>query len=295
MENFYKNVALALEGGGMRGAYTAGVLDVFLDNGIKFGAYAGTSAGATHLCSYLSEQRGRNRRLDVIHSANKRYMSLGNLIRTGDFFEVEYCYHEIPKIIDPFDYETFKKNASISKFYAVATNLETGKAEYLIAKDLSLDEEMDYVRASASLPLMSRIVNCDGKKLLDGGIGDSIPFEAMMQKGYEKQVVVVTQPEGYQKKPNSMIPLFKLLYRKYPNFIEAAKTRHIRYNACLKKLADYVLAGSAFMIRPSESFEISRLEKDKSKLEKLYELGMSDAKKQLPKLFDFLNSNNSME
>lgn len=288
MGKFYKDMALALEGGGMRGAYTAGVLDVFLDNGLKFGGYAGTSAGATHLCSFLSEQRERNKRLDTIHSASKRYMSLGNLIRTGDFFEVDYCYRVIPREVDPFDYAKFRENASLSDFYAVATNLETGGAEYLLTRELDSDEGMDCIRASASLPLMSHIVNLRGMKLLDGGVGDSIPFEAMAAKGFKKQVVVVTQPEGYQKKPNSLIPLFKLIYRKYPKFVEAARNRHERYNQCLKTLEEWNREGKAFMIRPSETFNISRLEKDKSKLVKLYDMGVKDATALMPKLLEFL-------
>ena len=284
----YKNAALVLEGGGMRGAYLSGVLDVMHDNGLKFGGYAGTSAGATHLCSYLSEQRERNRRIDVVHSASKRYMGWGNLLRTGDFFEVEYCYNQIPRVIDPFDFDKFRENATQSEFYAAASNLETGRAEYLLTRDLDKREDMDKIRASASLPLMSHIVEIDGMKLLDGGVADSIPFEIMAKKGFEKQVVIVTQPEGYVKKPNPMIPLFKILYRKYPKFIEAAKTRHIRYNQCLRTLQEWCDRGTAFRIRPSESFEIDRLEKDKSKLVKLYDLGVKDATALLPRLMEFL-------
>ena len=284
----YKKAALVLEGGGMRGAYLSGVLDVMLDNGLKFGGYAGTSAGATHLCNYLSEQRERNRRIDVVHSANKRYMGWSNLIRTGDFFEVEYCYNEIPRVIDPFDFEKFRENAMQSEFYAAATNLETGLAEYLLTRDLDKREDMDKIRASASLPLMSHIVEVDGMKLLDGGVADSIPFEIMAKKGFEKQVVIVTQPEGYVKKPNPMIPLFKIIYRKYPKFIEAARTRHIRYNQCLETLEEWCNRGTTFRIRPSESFKIDRLEKDKSKLVKLYDLGVKDGTALLPKLIEFL-------
>jgi len=292
-ERFYKDVALALEGGGMRGAYTAGVLDVFLDNGLKFGGYAGTSAGATHLCSYLSEQRERNKRLDTVHSASKRYMSFGNLIRTGDFFEVDYCYNVIPREVDPFDFAKFRENAAKSDFYAVATNLETGLAEYLLARDLDKAEDMDCIRASASLPLMSHIVNLRGMKLLDGGVGDSIPFEGMAAKGFARQVVVVTQPEGYRKKPNSLIPLFKVLYRKYPNFVEAARNRHERYNRSLDTLKRRCEEGSAFLVRPSAPFKISRLEKDKSKLVELYDMGVKDATALMPKLLEFLNPSHS--
>ncbi len=284
----YRNAALVLEGGGMRGAYLSGVLDVMHDNGLKFGGYAGTSAGATHLCSYLSEQRDRNRRIDVVHSASKRYMGWGNLIRTGEFFEVDYCYRQIPYVIDPFDFEKFRENAAESEFYAAASNLETGEAAYLLTRDLDTPEGMDRIRASASLPLMSHIVEVDGMKLLDGGVADSIPFEIMAKKGFEKQVVIVTQPEGYVKKPNSLVPLFKIIYRKYPKFIEAVRTRHIRYNECLKTLDEWCSRGTAFRIRPSESFDISRLEKDKSKLARLYDLGVKDATALMPKLKDFL-------
>ena len=284
----FKDIALAVEGGGMRGAYSAGVLDVFLDNGLKFGACAGTSAGATHLCSYLSEQRERNKRLDIIHSASKRYMSWGNLIRTGDFFALDYCYNQIPRVVDPFDFEKFRENAVETKFYTVATNLETGGPEYLLTRDLDKPEDMDRIRASASLPLLSHIVDIDGMKLLDGGVGDSIPFQFFANMGYQKQVVIVTQPEGFVKKPNSMIPLFKIIYRKYPKFIEAARTRHIRYNQCRRTLEERVAQGSAFMIRPSAQFKISCFEKDKSKLVDLYDMGVKDATTLMPKLLEFL-------
>lgn len=285
----YKDIALVLEGGGMRGAYSAGVLDIMMDHGLKFGGYAGTSAGATHLCNYLSEQRERNKRLDTIHSANKRYMSFGNWVRTGDFFEVEYCYRIIPKEVDPFDYDKFNENAVDSDFYSVATNLETGKAEYLLTKNVKDDGDgLECVRASASLPLMSRIVECRSMKLLDGGIGDSIPFAGMEQRGFRKQVVILTQPEGFIKKPNSMIPLFKLIYRKYPEFVKAAADRHIRYNQSIIDLKRKCENGSAFIIRPSSNFKISRLEKDKSKLVELYDMGVRDAQALMPRLMEFL-------
>lgn len=158
----------------------------------------------------------------------------------------------------------------------------------MLTRDLDKPEDMDKIRASASLPLMSHIVEVDGMKLLDGGVGDSIPFEVFTGMGYKKQVVIVTQPEGFVKKPNSMIPLFKLFYRKYPKFIEAARNRHIRYNQCLRTLEERVAQGSVFMIRPSESFKIDRLEKDKSKLVKLYDLGVKDATTLMPKLLAFL-------
>lgn len=284
----YKDAALVLEGGGMRGAYLSGVLDVMHDNGLKFGGYAGTSAGATHLCNYLSEQRERNKRIDIVHSANKRYMGWGNLIRTGDFFEVEYCYNEIPRIIDPFDFDKFRENAAQSEFYAASSNLETGRAEYLLIRDLDKREDMEKIRASSSPALLSHIVQFDGMKFLDGDIADSIPFEIMAKKGFAKQVVIVTRPAGYVKKPYKLFPLYKLIYRKYPKYIEAVKTRHNRYNQCLQTLQDWCDRGTTFRIRPSENFEIDRLEKDKSKLVGLYDMGIRDATALMPQLMEFL-------
>ncbi|MCQ2104990.1 MAG: patatin family protein [Fibrobacter sp.] len=284
----YKDIALVLEGGGMRGAYSSGVLDVMHDNGLKFGGYAGTSAGATHICSFMSEQRERNMRIDTVHSQDPRYMGFKQLIKTGDYFPREFCYITIPREIDPFDYAKFEENAKVSDFYSVATNLETGEAEYLLTQEVDKGDGLECVRASASLPLMSKIVELRGMKLLDGGIGDSIPFGFMERKGFKKQVVILTQQEGYVKKPNSLIPLFKLMYRKYPKFVEAAATRHIRYNEALAKLKENEKAGKSFVFRPSEPFKISRIEKDASKLVELYKMGLKDGEANMPRLKEFL-------
>lgn len=282
----FKDVALVLEGGGMRGAYSAGVLDAFYDEGLKFGGYAGTSAGATHLCNYLSEQRDRNFRLDTVHSKDKRYMSLGNWIRTGNYFDLKYCYHTVPEVVDPFDFDTFKKNAAESDFYVAASNVETGLAEHLPVRDCRT--QMDAIRSSSSLPLISSLVEYEGKKMFDGNIADSIPFEYMDSKGFKRQVVIVTRPLGYQKSVNRLLPVYKLVYRKYPKFIKAVGDRHIRYNKCLQTLADWESKGKTFVFRPSVSMEISRVEKDTAKIVALYELGLKDAREQMPALLKFL-------
>jgi len=284
----FKETALVLEGGGMRAAYSGGVLDILLDSGIKFGGYAGTSAGATHICSFLSEQRERNLRIDTVHSKDPRYRGVKWLLKTGDFFPREFCYITIPREIDPFDYSKFEENAKISDFYSVCTNLETGEAEYLLTQEVDKGDGLECVRASASLPLMSKIVELRGMKLLDGGIADSIPFEFMDRKGFKKQVVILTQQEGYVKKPNSLIPLFKLLYRKYPKFVEASATRHIRYNQALATLKQWETEGRSFVIRPSEPFQISRIEKDTEKLKDLYRMGLRDGERMLSSLKNFL-------
>lgn len=284
----YNSVALVLEGGGMRGAYSAGVLDVLHDNHLKFGGYAGTSAGATHLCSFISEQRERNYRIDIIHSKDKRYMGWNNLLHSGNFFDVEFCYHTIPEILDLFDNETFKKNTEHSDFYACVTNVSTGKAEYISLKDLANQDDLNFVRASASLPLFSQIVEIQGEKYLDGGICDSIPFEIMNTKGFEKQVVILTRPLGYQKEPNTLLPLFKIVYRDYPDFVKAVGERHIHYNASLATLQEWEKQGKSFVFRPSEKMDISRIETNTEKLIALYNLGVKDAQEQIPLLMQFL-------
>ncbi len=282
----FKDIALVLEGGGMRGAYSAGVLDVLFDEGFKFGGYAGTSAGTTHLCNYLSEQRNRNFRLDTIHSQDSRYMSLWNWIRTGNYFDLEFCYHTVPEVIDPFDFDTFKRNANECEFYAAASNVETGGAEYLQIHDLRT--EMDAVRASSSLPLMSSLVHYNGKKMFDGNIADSIPFEFMDSIGYKKQVVITTRHAGYKKGPNTLLPVYKWVYRKYPKFVEAVGNRHIRYNKSLKTLASWEREGKSFVFRPSVNMKIDRVEKDASKITALYALGVKDAQEQMTRLKEFL-------
>lgn len=282
----FKDIALVLEGGGMRGAYSAGVLDALHDEGFKFGGYAGTSAGATHLCNYLSEQRDRNFRLDTIHSKDKRYMSLGNWIRTGNYFDLEFCYHTVPEVIDPFDFDTFKKNAAESDFYVAASNVETGGAEHLIVRDLRTD--MDAIRSSSSLALVSSLVEYKGMKMFDGNTADSIPFEFMDNIGFKKQVVITSRPYHYRKGPNSLLWLYKLVYRKYPNFVKAVGDRYIRYNKCLETLAEWEKSGKAFVFRPESNIKISRVEKDTAKLVALYELGLSDGRRRMDELHKWL-------
>lgn len=284
--DMFKDIALVLEGGGMRGAYTAGVLDAFHDEGFKFGGYAGTSAGATHLCNYLSEQRERNLRLDTIHSKDPRYMSLGNWLRTGNYFDLEFCYHTVPEVIDPFDYDTFRRSAEASEFFVAASNVETGGAEHFRVRDLRTD--MDAIRASSSLALVSSLVEYDGKKMFDGNTADSIPFEFMDSIGYKKQVVITTRPMGYTKSPNSLLFLYKLVYRKYPNFIKAVGNRYKRYNNCLKTLAAWEKEGKTFVLRPTVNMKISRVEKDTAKLQALYALGLKDARDRMEDLRKWL-------
>ena len=284
----YQNTALVVEGGGLRGSYSGGILDILADKEIKFGGAAGTSAGATHLCSFLSGQIERNFRIDTIISKSHRYMGLGNLLFTGDYFAFDYCYKQVPYKIDPFDFDKFTEQCQETEFRVCMTDVETGRAVYPRIMDYRNEDEMNYIRASASLPLLSKIVEIHGKKYLDGGVADSIPFEAMFKKGFERAVVILTRPLGYRKKISKALPLIKFAFRHHPKFVEAVATRHIRYNQTLDKLAKLEAEGKVFIFRPSRLIKISDIEKNKKKIAKLYELGKEDAHAKMPALLKFL-------
>jgi len=273
MKDKKKETGLVLEGGGMRGIYTAGVLDVFMEHGVRFDGVIGVSAGAIHGSSYVAGQKGRNIRYYKRYCRDKRFMSLRNWFLTGDFVGEKFCYHELPEKLEPFDYETFQ--ASGTDFYVTCSNIETGKAEYLRLEDMK--GQIDLLRASASLPLVSKIVKFDGKKLMDGGCTDSIPAVAFHnQLGYRRLVVVQTRERGYIKEPE-FNPLLKLWYYRYPRFIRVMKERSMRYNRSVKQLERLEKEGKIFVIRPEQPLAIGRLESDPKKLEAVYETGRRDA------------------
>ena len=267
------SISLVLEGGGMRGIYTCGVLDYFMDAGIKFPRVYGVSAGAGHSMSYISWQRGRAARVGIEYVDNWRYCSKRSLILTGDLFGAEFIYKTIPSKLDLFDYDGF--NNSEMKLIAVCSDIETGKPVYVPIEDAARD--IIYVRASSSLPLVSRIVKTPRGKFLDGGMYDSIPVRHALSEN-DRAVVVLTQPAGFVKQPSSSLKLIKKLYRKYPKFVEAAEHRHEDYNASLAFLDAAQNDGRAFVIRPSAPIGFERVEKDKTKLCSLYEMGYNDAK-----------------
>lgn len=276
---------LVLEGGAMRGTYTIGVLDVFMENGIVFDGVIGVSAGAIHGASFVSEQKGRNIRYYKKYASDKRFMSFYSLITTGDLVGKEFCYNEIPWELDKFDNDTFKN--SKTEFYVVVANVETGKSEYVRLTDLKKEEDMEYLRASASMPLVSKIVQINGKKYLDGGITDSIPLKAFEGMGYERNVVVATRPDSYVK-GDEQISATKLLYRKYPNFIKANENRSEMYNSEKAYILEQEKKGSIFFIRPSEELNISRTDTDPNHLEAVYQIGRKDAEQSLSKLKQWL-------
>ncbi len=275
---------LVLEGGGMRGAFTAGVTDFFLDKGLIFSDVYGVSAGSCVGCSYLSKQRRRAYRVMSEFLDGKDYCSWRNVRKTGDMFDVDFCYNVIPNTLIPYDYDEFAKYEG--RFYAVATNVDTGEAEYLQVKDMRT--EMNYVRASSSLPLVSRIVRIKGKRYLDGGIADSIPVRRALEDGLKKVVVVLTREDGYTKKKSSTLPILSLRYRHEPAFIEAAKNRHIVYNESLDAIRAGVEAGSVFVLQPPVPVAIKRTEKDLTKLEALYQQGYDTAELYYDQMMEFL-------
>jgi len=274
---------LVLEGGGFRGIYTAGVLDVLDERGLRFDGLIGVSAGAIHGCSFLSHQTGRSIRYYRKYCGDWRFMSFKSWFKTGDIVGAEFCYHELPDKLDVYDHAAFEADGT--PFYAVCSNVDTGKAEYIRLKDLRT--QIDYVRASASLPYFSRIVELDGKHWLDGGCTDSIPLAAFEKMGYGRNLVILTRPEDYRKKPELRL-MPGLVYGRFKAFKAALQRRHEEYNSALDYLAAREAAGAAFVIRPSHALEISRMESDPEKIELAYKLGREDAERALPELLNWL-------
>lgn len=282
-EKTLKRTGLVLEGGGMRGIYTAGVLDVFMEHDVTFDGVIGVSAGAVHGCSYVAKQKGRNIRYYKKYCNDKRFISMRNLLMTGDMVGEKFCYHDLPETLEPFDFETY--SASETKFYVTCSNLETGKAEYLQLIDMK--DQVDLLRASASLPMVSQVVEYGGKKLMDGGCTDSIPVMAFHnQLGYKKIVVVQTRHRGYVKK-NEFNPLIKLQYRRYPKFVRALQRRSINYNRCVERIEQLEAEGKIFVIRPSEELTIGRMKSSPEELQKVYDIGRRDAQAQLAAMLEW--------
>lgn len=262
---------LVLEGGAMRGIYTAGALDALMDKNIEVDAIIGVSAGALFGINYVSKQRGRALRYNLENIDNKEYMGFYSLIKTGNIMNKEFCFDKLICEIDPFDFNTFDK--SKIKFYATVTNVETGKAEYIEIKDSKKD--LEYLRASGSMPLLSKIVKIKNKPYLDGGMSDSIPVKKAQELGYDKVIVITTQPKDFIKKKYKMLP-FKIVYKKYKNFIKTINNRHIMYNNTLEYLKQEEEKNNIFVVRPSKKINIKKLEKNKEIINKQYDLGYND-------------------
>lgn len=277
---------LVLEGGGMRGMYTCGVLEFFLEKELIFSDCYGVSAGACHLCSYLSGQKGRALHVGIDYLQCRDYCSLSSLLRTGDLFNKDFCYDLIPNYLNPYDYEAFERYPG--RAYAVATNIKTGEAEYLRLKHMQTDIEA--VRASSSLPLVSKNVRIGNKLYLDGGISDAIPLQKSILDGNQKNIVVLTKEVGYRRKPSSLLPLIRAAYLRYPKVYELMKNRHIAYNRTLDMVEKKEKAGEIIVLRPKENGGIGRIEKDKEKLMALYRQGYEDAKARYEEILAYLEA-----
>lgn len=277
---------LVLEGGAMRGLFTCGVLDCFLENGINFDGAIGVSAGAAFGCNFKSKQVGRALRYNLKYMGDKRYCSLRSLWKTGDLFNADFCYRRLPDELDPFDYETYRKNPM--EFYAVATDVMTGLPVY--KKLVSCDsEDLQFMRASASMPLVSKPVNISGLKLLDGGISDSVPLKHFENLGYNRNVVVLTQPKDYVKKQSRAIHFISPLLGKYPNLVLAMQKRPDVYNNQTSRVFTAARAGRILVICPDEPLGISRIEKNHAELERVYTEGKKIALRRLNEVRAFLN------
>ena len=275
---------LVLEGGGFRGIYAAGVLDVFLENRISPDGVIGVSAGAANGCSFLSGQKGRSIDYYTRYCGDPRFMSLKSFLKTGDIVGADFAYHELPEKLVPYDYEAFD-NCGIPFFVTVA-NLETGNPEYIKINDMLAD--LEYLRASASLPYFSRIVEINGKKYLDGGCADSIPITAFREMGFERNIIVLTRHDGYEKKQEHGL-LAKLLYKKYPEFVKALLGLSERYNKTLEYIRELEKNGEVFVIRPSRPLTIGRMEHDPERVRAVYEIGAEDARREMSALEAWLS------
>lgn len=276
---------LVLEGGAMRGIYTAGVLDSFLDHDVQVDGILGVSAGACFGCNLFSGQRGRALRYNQRFMGDPRNVSLRSLITTGDIINREFAYHTIPTQYDIFDEAAFEKHGG--EYWVVVTNVETGEAEYMQMHHLLADIEM--MRASASMPFCSRMVEIGGKKYLDGGIADSIPVRKALTMGFDRVIVVLTQPASYRKGPMNKA-LIRAFYWKYPNLCRTLMERHDRYNAQTAEVRRLEEEGKIFVIRPKEPLNIRRLEKNPEELARVHGIGLRDAEESMTALKAYLEA-----
>ena len=275
---------LIMEGGAMRGMFTAGVIDVMMEHGIVLDGAIGVSAGAAFGCNYKSGQIGRAIRYNTRFCTDKRYGGFRVLLKTGDYYSAKFCYDEVPNKYDPFDYDAFEKNPM--EFYAVCTDVDTGEAEYHKYEGRH-DHGLDWIRASSSMPLVSRMVEIEGRKFLDGAMADSIPVRFFESIGYDRNIVILTQPLGYVKKKDKLLPLIKLRYRKYPKLLQAILSREQHYNETLEYIRSREVAGELLVIRPPQKLPIERTEKDPQVLWQVYEIGRKEAEARIGEIQAF--------
>lgn len=284
-EKRYKT-GLIMEGGAMRGMFTCGVLDVFMENGITFDGAAGISAGAVFGCNFKSRQIGRGLRYNQKYAGDKRYCSVSSLIKTGDLYGVDFCYTQIPDRLDIFDRKAFAENPM--EFYVGVTDVRTGRPLFHRCLDGG-KTDMEWMRGSASMPLVSRVVKIGRTEVLDGGISDAVPYRFMESKGYNRNVIILTQPAGYRKQKTKAMGLFRAALRKYPNTVYAMAHRHEMYNAQMKEIEQLETTGTTLVIRPPQALGISRTESDPKELGRVYRIGRREALRRLEEIRKFLN------
>ena len=276
---------LVLEGGGMRGLFSAGVLDALLElKELSVNGIVGVSSGALFGVNYVSKQKERAVRYNKKYADDKRYMGLYSWITTGNAVNKDFAFYELPYKLDVFDNETFKK--AETDFYVVMTNVESGKPEYVLIEDAFA--QMEYLRATSALPFASKIIEINGKKYLDGGISDSIPIDFCESLGYDKIIAVLTRPEGTYKE-DKLGFLYKLVYRKYPNLVNSLLNMATDYEKVLAKIKDLENKGKIFVVRPPEVLKIGRLEKNRDKIQKVYDTGLNTGLKELDNIVKYLN------
>lgn len=278
---------LIMEGGAMRGMFTAGVLDVLMENGLVTDGAIGVSAGAVFGCNYKSHQIGRVIRYNTEYCNDKRYASFKNLVKTGNLYSEQFCYHEVPEKLDPFNEAAFA--ASPMDFFVVCTDVKTGEPIYHKCRKGDA-EDVRWMEASASMPLAAKIVKIGHYGLLDGGVADSIPVRFFESIGYKRNLIILTQPKGYTKKKNKFLPAIRAKYFRYPAFVEAVADRHERYNETLSYISMLEQAGKDYVIRPPIPLEIGAMERDPAQLRRVYETGRAVAQIQAEKIRDFLNA-----
>ena len=277
MNTKFAHTALVLEGGGMRGVFTSGVLDWMIDHGITFPYLVGVSAGSSNALSFASHQRGRGKYIFADLQVERHYLGVSNILRHRSIMDMDLLYHELPESLWPYDYAAYKANPM--RVESVATDCLTGQAVYLEEKD-DAKRIIDIVRASSSLPFACPIAHVDGRPMLDGGIADSIPLQRAIDQGYEHAVVVLTRHRGYRKgEQPTRLPSF--IYKRYPHLREALRTRGARYNAQLAMVEQLEQEGRITVIRPDHPVEVARIETNMDKMNALYRHGFEMAEKLL--------------
>ena len=276
---------IVLEGGGMRGMYTCGILDVLMENRIYVDGMVGVSAGIAFGCNYKSRQAGRALRYNVRFAKDRRYSGMMSLLKTGNYYNAHFAYNLVPRHYDVFDYNVFEDSAM--ECYAVCFDVNTGKGVYQ-RLDRVNDDFFEWIRASASMPVVSQPVEVGGRLLLDGGLADSIPLEFMISKGYERNIVVLTREEGFRKTTEHGLWLMKPLLRKWPKVVEALKKRPAHYNMQLQKVREEERKGTAFVFRPLKALNVSRTTHDAAEMNRVYQQGREEALQRLDELKRFL-------